>query len=304
MLEVLLSLLIAAALAQGSDPPAAPCDTSSEFKDTTHSRLGRLRGTASMREPLRCSGAFVTLAGRSGSARGLILGSGHCVGQGAVKVKRKDGGVMSFPDAGEVLSRVADERWVTLETGRSDEPRACARSDQIVYATMTDADIMILQLTETYEQIEARTGLQPLLVSRDTTFPEGLDVRTPSSLFQLDEACQVEATVQTVREHRWSWTPVMRMSQGCSLLPHGASGAPLIRLDTNEIIGVFGTASDANAPACELNNPCEVAGDGTTRPGNASQGYAHFVHKLYTCLDPARSIDLSVPDCLLAKPQR
>jgi hypothetical protein len=303
MLEFLLSLFISTAAAQGSDLPTPPCDTRSDFKGTTHSRLGRLKGAASMLQPLRCSGAFMTFADRGGSSRGLVLSSGHCAGQGAVKVPRKDGTVMSFPDVGEVLSRAADNRWLTLETGRSEEPRVCVQSDEIVFATLTDTDIMILQLTETYEQIESRTGLKPLVVSRDTVFQEGLDVHVPSPLFQIAEQCQVEATVEKIKEDRWLWTPVIRMGRECSLLPHGASGAPVVRLDTVEIIGVFGTASDANGPPCELNNPCEVGSDGRIRPGNQSQGYAHFVHKLYTCLDSGRNIDLSVPGCLLRKPQ-
>ena len=303
MLEFLLSLFISAATAQGSDLPTPPCDTRSDFKGTTHSRLGRLKGAASMLQPLRCSGAFVTFADRGGSLRGLVLSSGHCAGQGSAKVPRKDGTLMSFPDAGEVLARVTDTRWLTLETGQSEEARACVQSDEIVLATLTDTDIMILQLTETYEQIESRTGLKPLVVSRDTVFPDGLDVHVPSSLIQIAEQCQVEATVDKLKEGRWLWTPVIRMGRECSLLPHGASGAPVVRLDTTEIIGVFGTASDANAPPCELNNPCEVGSDGTTRPGTQSQGYAHFVHKLYTCLDAGRNIDLNVAGCLLRKPQ-
>jgi hypothetical protein len=304
MLELLLSLFISAAAAQGSDLPTPPCDTRSEFKGTTHARLGRLKGTVSMLQPLRCSGAFVTFADRGDSSRGLVLTSGHCAGQGAVKAPSKAGTVMSFPDVGEVLVRVADKRWLTLETGQSEEPRVCVQSEEIVFATLTDIDIMILQLTETYEQIEARTGLKPLVVSRDTSFQDGLDVRAPSSLFQVAEQCQVEATVDKVKEDRWLWTPVIRLSRDCSLLPHGASGAPAIRLDTTEIIGVFGTSSDANGPPCDFNNPCEIGRDGTARPGNKEQGYAHFVHKLYTCVDAGRNIDLSVPGCLLRKPQR
>lgn len=303
MLEFLVSLFISAAAAQGSEVLTPPCDTRSEFKGTTHSRLGRLKGTVSMLQPLRCSGAFMTFADRRGSSRALVLASGHCAGQGAAKIARKDGTFTNILDVGEVLTRVADDRWLTLETGRSDEPRVCVKSDEIVFASLTDTDIMILQLTETYEQIESRTGLKALLVSRDTIFRDGLDVHVPSSLFQIAEQCQVEATVEKIKEDRWLWSPVIRMGRECSLLPHGASGAPVIRLDTTEIIGVFGTASDANAAPCELNNPCEVRSDGTTRPGTQSQGYAHFVHKLYTCLDSDRSIDLSVQGCLLRKPQ-
>ena len=89
MLEFLLSFFISAAAAQGSDLPMSPCDTRSDFKGTTHSRLGRLKGAASMLHPLRCSGAFVTYADRVGSSRGLVLASGHCAGQSAVKVPRR-----------------------------------------------------------------------------------------------------------------------------------------------------------------------------------------------------------------------
>lgn len=303
MLEFLVSLFISVAAAQSSAVPTSPCDTRSDFKGTTHSRLARLEGTASMLQPLRCSGAFMTFVDRRGSSRALVLASGHCAGQGAAKVPKKDGTFTSFLDVGEVLTHVADDRWLTLETGRSEEPRVCVKSDEIVFATLTDTDIMILQLTESYEQIESRTGLKPLVMSRDTAFPDGLDVHVPSSLFQIAEQCQVEATVDKLKEHRWLWTPVIRLGRECSLLPHGASGAPVVRLDTTEIIGVFGTASDANALPCELNNPCEIGSDGTTRPGTQSQGYAHFVHKLYTCLDAGRNIDLDVPGCLLRKPQ-
>lgn len=303
MLEFLVSLFIFAAAAQGSEVPTPPCDKRSEFKGTTHARLVRLKGTASMLQPLRCSGAFMTFVDRPGSSRALVLASGHCAGQGAVKVPRKDGTFTNILDVGEVLTRVADNRWLTLETGRSEEPRVCVKSDEIAFATLTETDIMILQLTETYEQIVSRTGLEPLVVSRDTAFPDGLDVHVPSSLIQIAEQCQVEATVEKIKEDRWLWTPVIRMGRECSLFPHGASGAPLVRLDKTEIIGVFGTASDANAPPCALNNPCEVGNDGTTRAGTQSQGYAHFVHKLYTCLDSDRNVDLNVPGCLLRKPQ-
>src|SRR4029453_19351474 len=64
MLEFLLSLFISTPAAQGRDLPTPPCDTRSDFKGTTHSRLGRLKGAASMLQLLRCSGAFMTFADR------------------------------------------------------------------------------------------------------------------------------------------------------------------------------------------------------------------------------------------------
>jgi hypothetical protein len=85
-------------------------------------------------------------------------------------------------------------------------------------------------------------------------------------------------------------------------IPHGASGAPVIRKDTNEVIGVAGTAGDADGAACELNNPCEINADGSTTAATKEQPYVHFAHKFYSCLNAARDFDLDIPGCLLLKP--
>jgi hypothetical protein len=106
-------------------------------------------------------------------------------------------------DMGEVLYRTEYRRTLTLETGNSEEPRTCVEADQVVYATLTGVDVMLLRLTETYEQIERRAGVKPLIVSDDTAFPAGLTVRMPSGLWQNDRACEVELTVEKVKESRW-----------------------------------------------------------------------------------------------------
>jgi hypothetical protein len=85
-------------------------------------------------------------------------------------------------------------------------------------------------------------------------------------------------------------------------IPHGASGAPVIRKDTNEVIGVAGTAGDADGAACELNNPCEINADGSTTAATKEQPYVHFAHKFYSCLYAARDFDLDIPGCFLLKP--
>ena len=54
-----------------------------------------------------------------------------------------------MPDDGEVLYRVSYRRPLTLETGNSDEPRTCVEAAEIIYATMSGADIMLLQVSET-----------------------------------------------------------------------------------------------------------------------------------------------------------
>jgi hypothetical protein len=284
------------------------CNIGSEFKGSTEPAelavLKSLKDTVAMGGDSNCSGALVTFSGRKASARALVLSAGHCSDRGSAEITmgKKP---LAMPGQGEVLYRVRATRSMTLETGKSDEPRTCVEAEEIVYATMTGADIMLVQTSETYEQIEQRTGATPFLISQDTSFAPNLAIRVPSARWQNDRACQVETTVEKLKESQWFWGPVLRIkiADTCGF-PHGASGAPAIRKDNAEVIGVVGTASDANGAPCELNNPCEVAPDGSIHASAREQGYLHFVHNFYTCLDPDRNIDLAVAGCLLPKPQR
>jgi hypothetical protein len=300
---VLLLIVVGGASAQAQ----LSCNTTSEFKGSREPRvlavLASLKGTVAMGGNSGCSGALVTFQGRSASEPALVLSAGHCSEHGRVEVpigKRS----LTMPDRGEVLYRVSSRRPLTLETGNSDEPRTCMEAEEIVYGTMSGADIVLLRASESYEQIEKRTGVKPFLVSQETSFAPGLAVRIPSARWQNDRGCQVDATVEKLAEFRWLWGPVLRirLADTCET-PHGASGAPVIREDNREVIGVFGTASDGNGVACELNNPCEVAPDGSTKAAIREQPYVHFVHAFYTCLDASRNLDLDVPGCLLPKPQ-
>ena len=299
-----LVLAMAGTSAQGQPS----CNTDSDFKGSKDPAeiavLQSLKGTVALGGKSRCSAALVTFLGRSASAKALVLSAGHCSEQGKADVTVGKN-ALSMPDHGEVLYRVSSGRALTLETGNPDEPRTCVQEEEITYGTMTGADIMLMQISETYEQIAHRTGVRPFLVSQEKAFSPGLALRVPSARWQNDRACEVDATVETLKEARWLWGPVLRIRIGDTCgTPHGASGSPGIRKDTSEVIGVFGTASDGDAAPCEMNNSCEVASDGSTKVSVRGQGYFHFVHNFYTCLDVNRNVDLAVPGCLLPKPQR
>ncbi|MGE5827723.1 MAG: hypothetical protein ACM30G_05075, partial [Micromonosporaceae bacterium] len=53
-----------------------------------------------------------------------------------------------------------------------------------------------------------------------------------------------------------------------------------------------------NGQMCTLDNPCEVNPDGSTT-ATLNQGYAQQTYWFNTCLSPTRTIDLTVPGCLL-----
>jgi hypothetical protein len=300
-LLILIMLSASPAFATEGVKPTPACDVATQLNDPKFQRiLDRLKGTVSMSGKFVCSGALVTFMGRSNSAPGLVLTAGHCSDRGRIQIPLRNA-TLHAPDAGEVLYRLDDQRSLSLETGNSAAPRTCIETDRIEYGTLTNADVLLLRLTETYDQLEARTGVKPLVIAQDSTFPNGTPVRSPSSLFQDDRECAVEDTVEKLKEGRWLWGPVMRLTTTCDIA-HGQSGAPLVRLDSNEVIGVMGTASDADAAPCEFNNPCEMKADGATKAAQKDQAYAHFVHRLYTCLDANRDVSIDAPGCLLPKP--
>lgn len=278
------------------DDPALKCNLRSRLDGPGDPRLERLRGTVELwRTP--CSGAFVTLMGRGASERGLVLTSGHCLGRGQTLVQ----GRYAVPAPGEVLVQVEDDRAFTLNTGNAGAPRACIRADQVAYATLTGLDLAVFRLSETYEEIERRTGTRPLVISADAAVPPEMKVRIPSGLHQIDSSCATDRTVPGLREMLWTWGPTLRLAMTCDARP-GASGSPVVRADSNEVIAVFGTVYDADGRPCELMNPCEIDDKGAVSVAEKGRPYGHFVHALYTCLDGRGNIDVGVAGCGLPRP--
>jgi hypothetical protein len=67
---------------------------------------------------------------------------------------------------------------------------------------------------------------------------------------------------------------------------------------SGQIAGINNTINE-NGQLCTLNNPCEVQPDGTTT-ATLNQGYGQETYWFNTCLTASRTIDLTIPGCLLA----
>jgi len=298
MLHIAIALLVGVAQAQelpgAKDPTPLRCNLASRLSGPDDPLLNRLKGAA---EFFACSASFVTLKGRSKSERGLILTSGHCVGRGTASLLRR----FVVPAPGEVLRHLEERRSFTLDTGNAAAPRACLSADELMYATMTDLDIAIYRLTETYEEIEGRTGTTPLMIAADGRIPAGTKVRLPSALHQTDTTCSTGGTVPKLREMRWTFGPVLRLTTDCNAR-RGSSGSPVIREDTSEVIGVLSTGYVADGAPCEIMNPCEIDEKGVVSVAEKGQAYANFVHQLYACFDSRGNFDLTAADCSLPKP--
>jgi len=298
MLDILVAFFIGVAHAQDAsgvkEGKRHECNLRSRLSGPGDPLLHRLKGTAEFFRA-RCSASLVNLKGRSKSERGLILTSGHCVRRGSASIMGR------YMAPGEVLQHLEENRTFTLDTGNAAAPRACVSADQLVYATLTDLDVAIYRLTETYEEIERRTGADAFVIATNAQIPIGMKVRLPSALHQRNYACSTDKTIPKLRELVWTWGPVLRLTKECDA-PPGASGSPVIREDTNEVIGVFGTVYDADRNPCDLMNPCEIDEKGTVSVAEKGQPYAHFVHQLYACLDARGNIDLKTAGCPLPKP--
>ncbi len=230
-----------------------------------------------------CSASLVRYPSSVATDRALMLTNGHCL--------------PTMPTAGQVIQNVTASRSGTLLSG-SGASLGTVQADKVLYATMTGTDVALYQLTDTYASISTKYATTALTIS-DTHPVNGSSMFIPSSYWKQVWNCSVNGFVDTLREDEWTWHDSIRYSSGCNTT-HGTSGSPIVDASTNRIIGINNTGNDDGA-MCTLNNPCEVAADGTTTV-TKGQSYGEETYWFTTCLGTGRAIDLTVSGCLLTKP--
>lgn len=234
-----------------------------------------------------CSASLIRLEGSKESDSGLVLTNGHCL----------EGGM---PKPGVVVVNRPSTRVMWLAHPKTGQKGPMVRAREVVYSTMTNTDMTIYGLEDTYEEIYKKYGIRPfMLASRDVKIGESIEVL--SGYWERGYACKVEAIVPTVREAEWTWHESIRYSRpGCEIIG-GTSGSPVISVQTREVIGVNNTSNESGLK-CTINNPCEVAKDGTIHYA-IGISYAQQTNWLYSCMIPGTAqLDLRLPGCLLPKP--
>jgi len=231
-----------------------------------------------------CSGSLVRWPSSVDTDRALLLTNGHCY----------EGG---FINAGVVLQNRTSTRTGTL-LNASGGALGTVRADKVVYATMTNTDVTLYELTDTYAALRTRTGVTALTVS--AAHPtDATAISIPSSFWKQIWTCDVNGFVPTLKEDQWTWHDSIRYGSTCDTT-HGTSGSPVIDTASGLVVGINNTGNDDGA-SCTLNNPCEVdaAGNVTVHQG---QSYGEETYWFDTCLNASRQIDLTVSGCLLTKP--
>jgi hypothetical protein len=243
-------------------------------------------GLASTIALSNCSAALVRYPTSTGTDRALMLTNGHCY----------EGGM---PPAGQVLQNRASNRSGRL-LNTAGNAVGTVRASRLLYATMTDTDVALYELTDTFGALTSRYGVSALTIANSHP-TDGAAIAIPSGYWKRIWNCQINGFVGTLREGQWTWHDSIRYNFGCSTI-HGTSGAPIVDAASGRVVGINNTGND-NGGMCTLNNPCEVDQNGNTT-ARKGQSYGQETYWFTTCLTPSRVIDLSVPGCMLTKPRR
>jgi Trypsin-like peptidase domain len=230
-----------------------------------------------------CSAALVRWPSSQSGDRAMMLTNGHCF----------EGGFLA---AGQVITnRTSSRRGTLLDSAGT--AVATLTADRVLYATMTGTDVTLYRLTRTFASIQSATGIAARTIS--ASHPAAADTFVPSGFFGQVFDCDIRSFVPTLREDRWTWHDSVKFNTACATI-HGTSGSPIVNVASGEVVGINNTGND-NGQVCTLNNPCEVAADGST---TATQGlkYGQETYWFTTCLTASRTIDLNRAGCLLARP--
>ncbi|PYC71883.1 hypothetical protein C7C46_26400 [Streptomyces tateyamensis] len=230
-----------------------------------------------------CSASLVRFPSSQSGDRAMMLTNGHCL--------------PTMPNYGQVIQNTAASRSGTLLSS-SGAALGTVNADKVLYATMTGTDVTLYELTDTFASITSKYGATALTVSSSHPV-DGSSMYIPSGYWKQVWNCSINGFVPTLREDQWTWHDSLRYNTGCNTT-HGTSGSPIIDATSGQIVGINNTGND-NGQMCTLNNPCEVAADGSTKEYQG-QSYGEETYWFTTCLNASRAIDLTVSGCLLTKP--
>ncbi|MFB4304843.1 serine protease [Actinomadura sp. GTD37] len=229
-----------------------------------------------------CSGSLVRTPNAADSDPALVLTNGHCY----------EGGM---PSAGQVIKNRASSRTFTLLNPSGQGSLGTLRATTMLYATMTDTDVALYRLNQSYASIRQTYGTPALELS--LAHPTaGADLRVVSGYWRRTYSCDLDGFAYRLREDQWTWKDSVRYTSSCDVIG-GTSGSPVIDAASGKVIAVNNTINESGG-RCTLNNPCEVdeAGNITVRP---NIGYAQETYILGACIAPGSVIDFTRSGCLV-----
>ncbi len=234
-----------------------------------------------------CSGSIIRFNTSLGSDLAMVLTNGHCY----------EGG---FLNPGQVLVNVPSTRTFDLLNATADEYLATLTATRVIYSTMTNTDVTLYELQNTYDEIQKQYGVTALTLSA-TKPTAATEISIPSGYWRKIYSCSIDTFIYELEENGWTWQDSIRYTPGCDTIG-GTSGSPIVDVSTHEVIGINNTSNE-DGEKCTLDNPCEVDQQGNVTVHNQAR-YGEETYLFYGCFDAKNALDLGLPTCLLPKPQR
>ncbi len=226
-----------------------------------------------------CSGALVRFSSSKKSDQALILSAGHCAPW--------------TPEPFDYIIHKKYQAVVTFLKSDGTDHLQKAKTSELIYATMTDTDVALFGLNETYQEIEDRIGSKALLISEKPAKAADYIVILSGQLHK-SYSCQIEALVYNLIEGDYVWQDSLRYARpGCEVVG-GTSGSPILNQATGEIIGLNNTGNQGGK-MCSDGSPCEVSKNGSVY-AEVGFNYGQQVYSLATCFVRGQ-FNLNFPGC-------
>jgi len=291
MRKPLVAAIFALALAGAGAAPAVAAP------DAAPATVGKIATTAPAKAPAlkavnlagtvalsNCSGSVIRFPNSLDTDPALVMSNGHCLTSG-------------FPAPGEVIVNQSSSRTFSLLNG-SGTKVATLRASKLAYATMTDTDVSIYQLTSTYATIRSNYGISPLTV-QNTHPTAGTAITVASGYWKTLYNCNIDGFVYRIKEGDWTWKDSVRYTSACQTIG-GTSGSPVIDQATGNVVAVNNTGNE-DGERCTENNPCEVSESGTVTVRKGIN-YAQETYQIPACFKAGNQLDLNAAGCILPKP--
>jgi V8-like Glu-specific endopeptidase len=243
-----------------------------------------------------CTG-FLISTGVHPTAPAYVLTNGHCQGSPS-----------KLPDNREIIvNRSSKTKFIVNYFHDFKPERLTIRVKRLVYGTMKNNDIAILELTKTQKEL-TNAGISPLqIATKPPKLGEPLIIVGVPSEGVNDELNFLHATTcktgefANVKEDIYHWKRSIR--HRCSIVG-GMSGSPMISLKTNRVVGIINTGVNDNAdkqPPCSINRPCEISENGSVQTF-PQENYGQLVYRIPSCFDRQGIFNLRQSTCQLERP--
>jgi hypothetical protein len=241
--------------------------------DSTDPRARRFFATGQLRIGNgRCTATLISGANPPSSARALILTAGHCV-----KVMQ---------DNEIIVHGEADPATWSFQAAYFHDNHVVPAYPvlRVLYATMKNEDIAVLELSTTYSEFMSR-GITPLKLESHAGAPGAIEIAhipvngVPNDQqFMRYSRCNAEDRQRIfesfgVGSSPWFWK---QASPGdCAGVAGGTSGSPVVLDGTSKVIGIMNTMADPGFTGCGRGRPCEL--HGVSYPPDSRKGISYFI---------------------------